>query len=93
MLTIIVDASSSAYAARYLCDFGLLIGIASMFTIVTVSGKMDVRTRGHFNIVLLVLVGITLALNLWSIVMSGRFAQLSDSNPSLYVMLQQMLSW
>lgn len=92
LVPIIVDVAASAYTARYLCDFALLIALATVMAIALIyETSVGIYTR-YFVKLCMVLAILVLIINTASLFMSGRLYQMADANPILYAAAMNMLA-
>ncbi len=89
IILILVDIQMSGITQRYMSDFGWLISISTICILLSIVPKLkDKHIFGIFHTSVASLVGLSIFINLFGLLIVGRYADLINMNPYLYYTLK-----
>lgn len=90
----LIDIQVSGITARYMSDFSFFLLIPAVMVMLLVADhRLSSRGKWLFNAVCVTGVMGSLALNVWALLIDGRYGALRDAFPALYYGMKQALSF
>ncbi|MCI9501068.1 MAG: hypothetical protein HFG76_03545 [Hungatella sp.] len=95
IIIMVVDIQMAGLTQRYMSDFGWLIVLCTILQIFTLEKIFKMHYEKIFREGVLVMVSISLFLNFWTILINGKYADLINTNPTIFYSVKYLLpfSW
>lgn len=93
-LILLIDIQASGITARYLADFGIFLLIPAALVIASIESRLKSDDVVFwFHLIVMLGIGLSILLNLWALLIEGRYSALQYARPTLFYGIKDSLSF